>query len=151
MSNPPVVVDGSPNADLYQIERQAHELPWSETVFMQSTGRGYRWRQIIAGQAAVGFSLCQQVADELTLHNIAVAPSARGYGYGKKLLSDVLSYARANQLSVFLEVRQSNATAIGLYQSAHFDVIGRRPNYYPTHEGREDALVMRWTPTAHND
>ena len=145
------IVDGSPNADLYQIERQAHAIPWSESVFMQSIGPGYRWRQLIANQQPQGFSICQQIADELTLHNIAVTPSAQGSGYGKRLLEDVLNYARQQSLMVFLEVRQSNAVAIGLYQSLNFAVVGRRPNYYPGENQREDALVMRWAATAPNE
>lgn len=150
MGNGPLIVDASPSDDLYQVEQQAHDLPWSETVFMQSTGCGYRWRKLIDGRQVLGFSLCQQIADELTLHNIAVLPSARGQGLGKCLLNDVLDHAQQYGLTVFLEVRQSNAAAIGLYQSANFDVIGRRPDYYPTQQGREDALVMRWAPRADN-
>jgi ribosomal-protein-alanine N-acetyltransferase len=45
---------------------------------------------------------------------------------------------------VFLEVRASNAAAIRLYEGNGFDTVGRRVNYYPAADGREDALVMRW-------
>ena len=43
---------------------------------------------------------------------------------------------------VFLEVRPSNPNAIALYHDEGFNEIGRRPRYYPAHEGREDAIVM---------
>ena len=43
---------------------------------------------------------------------------------------------------VFLEVRPSNPHAIALYHDEGFNEIGRRPRYYPSHDGREDALVM---------
>jgi ribosomal-protein-alanine N-acetyltransferase len=43
---------------------------------------------------------------------------------------------------VFLEVRESNESAIGLYLSEGFCETGRRPSYYPSVTGREDALVF---------
>jgi ribosomal-protein-alanine N-acetyltransferase len=48
---------------------------------------------------------------------------------------------------MFLEVRISNAPAIGLYEAAGFEPVGRRHAYYPaTSRGMaEDALVMRRT------
>ena len=44
---------------------------------------------------------------------------------------------------IFLEVRPSNTHAIDLYHDEGFNEIGRRPRYYPAHDGRrEDAIVM---------
>ena len=44
---------------------------------------------------------------------------------------------------MFLEVRPSNPRAIALYHEEGFNEIGRRPRYYPDHDGRrEDAIVM---------
>ena len=40
----------------------------------------------------------------------------------------------------FLEVRPTNAEALGLYESFGFRVIGRRKGYY--FDTGEDALVM---------
>ena len=42
---------------------------------------------------------------------------------------------------IFLEVRASNASAIGLYSSEGFETVGRRARYYV--RPIEDALVMR--------
>jgi len=39
-----------------------------------------------------------------------------------------------------LEVRESNAKAISLYQKCGFVIKGRRPLYYT--DTREDALIM---------
>ena len=47
---------------------------------------------------------------------------------------------------VFLEVRESNAPAIALYERAGFKPVARRESYYPAGSDghpREDALVMR--------
>ena len=45
--------------------------------------------------------------------------------------------------SLFLEVRVSNTRAIALYHSVGFQEISRRKGYYPTRDGREDAIVMQ--------
>jgi ribosomal-protein-alanine N-acetyltransferase len=43
---------------------------------------------------------------------------------------------------VFLEVRASNQSARALYESAGFNEMGLRRNYYPDASGREDAVLM---------
>ena len=45
----------------------------------------------------------------------------------------------------FLEVRASNTSAYRLYERYGFNEVGRRRGYYPSAEGREDALVMACT------
>jgi len=44
--------------------------------------------------------------------------------------------------TLLLEVRPSNHTAIQLYHSVGFNEIGVRKDYYPAHNGREDALIL---------
>jgi [ribosomal protein S18]-alanine N-acetyltransferase len=44
-----------------------------------------------------------------------------------------------------LEVRVGNLGAIALYSSLGFGVDGRRRDYYPAANGREDALLMSRT------
>jgi len=43
---------------------------------------------------------------------------------------------------VLLEVRASNEAASDLYLAEGFAEIGRRPGYYPSSSGREDARVL---------
>ena len=71
-------------------------------------------------------------------------PQYQGQGYGKLLLTELISRLTANRAeSLFLEVRVSNTRAIALYRSAGFQEISRRKGYYPTRDGREDAIVMQ--------
>jgi ribosomal-protein-alanine N-acetyltransferase len=46
-------------------------------------------------------------------------------------------------LTMMLEVRPSNRPAQRLYERYGFERIGMRRGYYPSHGGREDAVVMR--------
>ena len=44
----------------------------------------------------------------------------------------------------WLEVRESNSNAFGLYESIGFNEVDRRINYYPTKSGKEDAIIMSY-------
>ena len=59
------------------------------------------------------------------------------------MLNYLLKIARAADVqAVFLEVKISNHPAIHLYQSVDFVEMGIRKGYYPSEEGREDALIL---------
>ena len=47
---------------------------------------------------------------------------------------------------MFLEVRVSNVAARALYAQMGFREIGVRRSYYPAPVGREDAIVLEFTP-----
>ena len=44
-------------------------------------------------------------------------------------------------MRALLEVRPSNAAALGLYRRLGFEKIGVRRRYYPAHDGREDGWM----------
>jgi ribosomal-protein-alanine N-acetyltransferase len=82
------------------------------------------------------------VVDESEIANLAVTDDARRAGVGARLLDHALEAAQQRGCRVvFLEVRESNAAARGLYASRGFEVAGRRSKYY--RKPIEDALVLR--------
>jgi ribosomal-protein-alanine N-acetyltransferase len=90
-----------------------------------------------------GFVVFSQVLDEASIHNIAVHPSRQREGLGRELLAAALQrMQRAGVRRCLLEVRVSNAAARRLYESSGFTLDCVRKNYYPTANGREDALLM---------
>jgi ribosomal-protein-alanine N-acetyltransferase len=90
--------------------------------------------------AAIWFTV---VAGEAELIDIRVTSAHRGKGMGRLLLSEALSCLQVSSVQrVFLEVRRSNLVAQNLYRSLSFSKIGERTNYYPSREGREDAILM---------
>jgi ribosomal-protein-alanine N-acetyltransferase len=97
-----------------------------------------------APDTLVGYCVMMTGVDEISLLNIAIDPSQQRQGWAKKMLLVMEDQALAKNLSkIFLEVRASNAPAIGLYQRMNYQQVGSRKAYYPMHEGqREDALVM---------
>jgi ribosomal-protein-alanine N-acetyltransferase len=73
---------------------------------------------------------------------LAVAPSARGRGWGRVLLDELERRARSRgAASVMLEVRADNEPARALYEHGGYAVVRTRSRYYQP--GDVDALVLR--------
>ncbi|HBV91304.1 MAG TPA: ribosomal-protein-alanine N-acetyltransferase, partial [Pantoea sp.] len=93
------------------------------------------------------FAITQVVLDEASLFNIAVDPAFQRRGLGRQLLQHLIDeLIKRDVLTLWLEVRASNQPAIALYEQLGFNQVSRRPNYYPTASGREDAILMALTP-----
>ena len=74
---------------------------------------------------------------------MAVHPSQQGKGIGYKLLDESISLLKNDPVQIFLEVRESNTAAIGLYEKSGFHQIDLRKNYYPNTGGtKEHAVIM---------
>ncbi|MDR2208931.1 MAG: ribosomal protein S18-alanine N-acetyltransferase [Azoarcus sp.] len=128
-------------------EASLHRFPWSRGNFTDSLAAGHAcWLMLDAG-ASVGYAVVLDVLDEAHLLNISVVRAAQRRGLGSRLLEHLISTAWEKGLrQFFLEVRPSNLSAIALYRRAGFVEIARRRGYYPSPEGREDAIVMRLEP-----
>lgn len=125
-------------------EKDLHAFPWTRGNFVDSLAAGYSAWVMRIGDNAVGYAVVLLVMDEAHLLNISVQRAFQGCGLGRRLLDFVADTARQRGAAqLFLEVRPSNLAALGLYEAYGFDVIGRRRAYYPAHDGREDAIVMR--------
>ncbi len=130
---------------VYSIEIQAHTHPWTETMIRDVTSRGACHHVLIDDDKVVGYFYAQNIIGEVTLLNIAVDPTLQGKGYGKQLIESFLALCeQRNAESAWLEVRESNTRAADLYESAGFNEVDRRRNYYPTSEGKEDAIIMSY-------
>jgi ribosomal-protein-alanine N-acetyltransferase len=91
----------------------------------------------------IGYAIQSHAAGESHLLNLCVAPAWQGMGYGSLLLEHSIRIARKQGCdSMFLEVRPSNPIGFGLYERRGFVTLGRRPDYYRSDDGREDAIIM---------
>lgn len=130
-------------ARAWQIETRAHAFPWSEKTFASNQGERYLNYRLMVDDEMVAFAITQVVLDEATLFNIAVDPAWQRRGFGKQLLEHLIAELEARGvLTLWLEVRASNKGAIALYESLGFNEATIRRNYYPTADGREDAIIM---------
>ncbi len=91
--------------------------------------------------SVAGFIISRLVAGELHINNVAIRPGFRRRGIAAQLLAAVLSEGRGQGARLaFLEVREGNTAAQGLYRRCGFQVTGTRRRYY--RQPDEDALLM---------
>ncbi len=129
------------------IERASFPTPWSRGAFLYEMKQNPAARCWVArgtgsAPSVLGYVCLWEIAPELHITNLAVHPEWRRQGIGRALLAAILGDARRRGLTLaLLEVRPTNAEALGLYERLGFHVIGRRKGYY--FDTGEDALLMQ--------
>jgi ribosomal-protein-alanine N-acetyltransferase len=128
-----------------EIEKSCFADPWAKESF----------RSVLTGLPAIflvavlppddvvrGYAIAFSVGEDAEILNLAVDASFRGQGLAGRMLDAVLiGLAARGARTAFLEVRESNEPARGLYRSRGFVEIGSRRRYY--RRPVEDALVLR--------
>ena len=124
-----------------ELERLCFGEPWSENAL-----------RLLLGDMAIGFVCLEETRvaayggmlfapDEGQVTNVAVHPDYRRRGMGAEIVAAFVAEAKARDLEqISLEVRVSNAAAIGLYERFGFAVAGVRKRFY--RNPSEDAAVM---------
>lgn len=129
-------------ARVYQVEAAVQSHPWTEKQFREAQ-ENYQCTVIEKFGQVVGFCILQPVLDEANLLLMAIDPKMQGQGLGFQLLEQSIDLLKNHPVQIFLEVRESNITAIKLYEKSGFHQIDVRKNYYPVAEGgREHAIIM---------
>ncbi|QJD60302.1 ribosomal protein S18-alanine N-acetyltransferase [Pseudomonas sp. gcc21] len=129
-----------------EIECSAFSHPWTRGIFLDCIRSGYECWVFFEGDKQIGHGVLSAAAQESHLLNLTVRPDRQGRGYGLQMLEHLMESAKLRDAEVtFLEVRESNLSAIRLYERSGFNEIGRRRGYYPAAQGREDALVMAFS------
>lgn len=128
---------------LYEIEKVCFSHPWSkDSLLWELTSPHTICLGAKVGEATVGFCLLSVIAGEGTVLQVAVLPEHRRMGIGKQLTLAAMEQAIKREAEVvFLEVRISNASARGLYESLGFKEIAVRKGYY---QDGETAIIMQW-------
>ncbi len=94
-------------------------------------------------EGIVGFCSAWRLVDATEIRDLAVAQLARRKGYARKLVQQMLSFARREGMQrVMLEVSKNNHAALSLYQQLGFEKVGQRPRYYP--DGSDAWLMDRF-------
>jgi [ribosomal protein S18]-alanine N-acetyltransferase len=134
-------------AEIADIERASFADPWTHDALATAMGLAHvRFRVAESGGGAdrrlVGYVVALVMGDEGEIADLAVAPAARRMGVGSALLARMEEeVARCGVRALYLEVRESNLAALGLYRAHEFESVGRRRAYY--RRPVEDALVLR--------
>lgn len=137
-------MDDSDLMAVLAIENSNYNFPWSENIFKDCLrALNYTcWVCEEPDDKVIGYCIVSVAVGEAHIMNLCVDPSVQGLGAGRKMLEYMLRQLGAKAEKVFLEVRPSNHKAIRLYKSLGFHEIGVRKDYYPSANGREDALML---------
>jgi ribosomal-protein-alanine acetyltransferase len=121
-------------SDAWSREQMAADLSSQHTTYLV----------VLDADAVVGYGgvLAPRGAGEADIQTLAVAPSFRRAGVGRRLMTELIEAAERHGASrIFLEVRADNPAAQALYDSLGFVEVGVRPRYYQP--DAVDAIVMR--------
>ena len=129
-------------AAIADIENKSFADPWTEGMLLDTLRFPvYHTFLVEDGGQVCGYGCLILLFEDAELANIAVAPTHRGQGVGKLLMEKMHDYAKTfGAERMLLEVRVSNASAIGLYEKYGYERYGLRENYYA--DG-EDAYLMQ--------
>lgn len=128
---------------VHALECRSHSFPWSQTIISDCISSRYQCWMMRRSDRVIAYGIMALGVEESHLLNLCVDPDFRrqGYaGYMIRFLSDIAIVQNAKRM--FLEVRESNYQAVGLYRKLGFRQVSRRSDYYPTETNREAALVL---------
>ena len=138
--SPLTIQNSEPYFDLH---KKGQFSPWSRRIFEDCLIKPYFAFSLDQDSDPLGYYIGMTVLDEVTLMDIVVSNAHQGNGLGKSLLRHFMDQCNRNNIQqVWLEVRESNAAAIKLYDTAGFILVEQRVNYYPSAKGKEDAFIM---------
>ena len=136
-----ITLDPSWLADCLALDRSALQGLWTKEQWRRELEDPRRlclgWTE---AKTLLGVACGWLVADELHITLIAVDPSVRRRGHGKRLLSALLQQARQQgAIHATLEVGSNNLAALALYANGGFQSAGTRFKYY---SDGSDALIQ---------
>lgn len=114
---------------------------WSPEAYGQLLEEPGRVIILLDEEKIIGLVALRVIANEAEILNLAVDPSHRRQGHATRLLAVAAEAARVRGAhTLFLEVRESNSSAIQFYESRGFRRAGLRPGYY--RQPAEAAVLM---------
>lgn len=129
---------------IYAIEEESFSIPWSmDSIQRDLVNTELTTYHVLVSDDGIikGYAGLWRVIDEGQITNIALANECRGEGYGELLLRVLMEEGWENGCtSIFLEVRVSNMTALGLYRKLGYQTVSVRKKYY--NDPVEDAYIM---------
>jgi len=146
----PITIAPLERTDLDQvmaIEQASFTMPWSRNLFLSEFANEpvslmLAAYEEAAGRELAGYIVCWVVADEVHILDLATRPDLRRHGIARQLVLAALRIAfDRGARSAYLEVRESNRTALKLYGGVGFEQTQVREEYYD--HPVENAIVMR--------
>ena len=132
--------------EVERIERENFSRPWTAEDYQSFLDRADADFLVAAADGSVvGYIGEYGIPDEGDITNVSVDRRYRNRHIGSRLVSELIRTAGERGIrKIFLEVRESNAPAIRLYENAGFRRTGIRRNYYSAPV--ENAVLMMRGP-----
>ncbi len=124
------------------IEKASMPSPWSKELFEEELKRTQANYFVIEEDGILaGYIGYWEAPEEAHIITLAISPSFRNRGLGKRMMDHFLAYAaqKGARLAT-LEVRDSNGAGRRLYEKCGFRMVAIRKKYYS--DNQEDAVVM---------
>ena len=121
-----------------ELEKQCFSQPWSEKGLAEELENENSHFLVAVADGLAGYIGVQEICGEAYVTNVAVFENYRKQGIGRALLKAACEGAENRKCEfITLEVRESNSSAIALYESEGFEIAGVRKNFYsdPTENG----------------
>ena len=123
------------------IEKRVFRFPWSNNQIkwelrFQPNPSNY---VMLLEDNIIGYIFTHRIDNEVQILNFAIDTPYQHKGYGEEFFSYFLGQLDED-ISIILEVRKSNFSAINLYLKFGFSELGIREKYY---SDGEDAIVMK--------
>jgi len=131
--------------EIYSIEVECFKNPYklSDIEYEITSNPVNRFLVLEINGKLAGFIDYMITFNSATISQIAVSKKYRNHGFAKELLGKMEeSFSKEGDdivENVTLEVRESNIPAISLYKKDGYEIIVKKPHYYP--DG-EDAIYM---------
>lgn len=136
-------------ADLIHIGDTVGLSPWTAENYLDELKNpdSVMLRLVSIDNRTLGFVVGRIVGSpdngaEAEIYNIAVKPRAQRKGNGQRLLDAFVERCHEKRVStIWLEVRESNHSAIAFYERNGFTLVQRRSHFYS--DPREHGWLMR--------
>ena len=126
---------------LTELEQACAHQPWSAEALRTALDDRFTHGWLLGDRA---YCLERTVIDEAEILTLGVHPAARRLGVGRQLLEQVQqTWVDRGVVAAWLEVREANVPARGLYAQQGWRETTRRPHYYGPDE---HAVCIRWSP-----
>ena len=128
------------NLSVYQIEKECFSNEVRSLAVLEKTSSLDNFIGFVAEEnnAIIGYITATYCLDECDIITVAVSNKFRNKGIATSLINALIENLKSKGVtSLFLEVRESNVSAIKLYEKLGFIKLSVRKNYY---EGVENAI-----------
>lgn len=129
-------------AEMEMLEKEAIPGGWSAESFRSEAQKENGYVLCARdGDTLCAFLTGYAAAGEGDITNVVTSPEFRRKGLATRLIGEFERLLPSSTENIFLEVRESNGVAIGLYEKCGFIAISTRKNFYT--DPSENAIVMK--------